>query len=104
MNRKEPLDQLAGFYQSLDSIPTPPLAIKRPWYGGYWSFALAPFGAALLAFGFITFCATGPTQPSSATPIHLTMDRYALHEIQADEPPIRSHMRATVEKHIRSLI
>jgi hypothetical protein len=94
MNRPEPLDQLSSFYQALDSIPTPPLAIKPPSRWGLLSLVLAPICSTLFVYGFVMFCASGPVDPNSGVPLELAIDRSAMAEIKAaaiSQPP-RAHV------------
>ena len=98
MNQNEPLDQLADFYKSLDSIPTPVLAMKPPSRWGHWTLAFAPLSAAILAYGFISFCASGPTTPNAAPMMmQITIDRYASGEFRSDEPSMRPRKHASTD-------
>jgi len=97
MNNKEPFENLAQFYDALDSIPTPPLAVKprRTW--SLWSIAIAPFGAAVFAYGFVSLCAVGPTDSNATVPFRLSIDRYALDEIKSVPPTHRTNSHVSDE-------
>jgi hypothetical protein len=103
MSRMEPLDQLACFYQSLDAIPTPQLAMNRPNRLGLWSLVLAPLSASLIAYAFISFCANAPAQPGPAFPLSLSLDRFALEEIKAAAPSERALSHVSNGHHPRSI-
>ena len=104
MNKNEPLEQLASFYQSLDSIPTPPLDIRPKSRWGLWSLAFAPFGAVAIAYAFISLCASAQTEAGVPSSIQLPIDRYALDEIRATTPSKHSGSHASNELSLRSLI
>ena len=80
-------EELKCFYDSLDAIPTPPLAFKRPNRWSFWSVLLAPMAASIVAYGFIWFCSSTPTRPPTSFPLRLSIDRMALDEIKAESPP-----------------
>lgn len=87
MNRKDPFSELESFYQSLDAIPTPPLVVRRPPLGGHWAFVAAPFGAVVVAYLFVSFCAAGPTTPAMNPLMRLSIDRYASEEMRSLSAP-----------------
>ncbi len=89
MNKQDPLDQLSHFYQTLDSIPTPALSPKPARRFGFWGMLIAPLGASLLAYLFVSVCALGPTNPDRPVSIQMAIDRYALHEIRAESVPAK---------------
>jgi len=92
---KDPLESLESFYQSLDSIPTPPLAPKRPRFWGHWTLAFAPLGTAIVAYAFMSFCASGPTSQSDPVQLRFSIDRYALDEIRTEAPAHKSGTHAS---------
>jgi len=98
MKDQEPLDRLADFYRTLDSIPTPPLALKRPGIWSYLSIVLVPLGASLIAYGFIACCAYMPARPGSVPRLPMPIDRLAADEMKADAPRTAPHQHASVEK------
>jgi len=104
MSEKAPLDKLAGFYQSLDSIPTPPLVVRRPRGSIHWSMLLAPFGAAFVAYIFMSFCAAYPSDSHAGTPVQMSIDRYALDEIRSSTPTRQAPTHALNTVSTRSLI
>jgi len=104
MNRKEPFGELESFYKSLDAILTPPLAVKRPRLGGYWAFVAAPFGAAVIAYLFVSFCASAPMTPAANPLIRLSIDRYAREEMRSIPAPKELRSHASVGNLLRSSI
>jgi hypothetical protein len=86
MTGHDTLEHLEAYYRRLDSIPTPALRPKQAWHRGLLTLALAPFGAALIAYGFIYYCASGPITPARPLPVHLSIDQYALDEIRPESP------------------
>lgn len=87
MNNQDPMNQLVNFYQSLDSIPTPTLDIRPASRWRLWTLAaISPLGAAIVTYGFISFCATGFATPKPSLRPLLGIDRYALEEIKSLAP------------------
>ena len=104
MTEPDSLEKLARFYQTLDAIPTPPLMPKVPRNRGLWGFAFAPLGALIGAYGFISFCAMGPTVPTQSMPVQMVIGRYALRDIKPPSIVPKSNTRALGSSTKRTMI
>ncbi len=83
MSQTDPLQHLKSFYESLDAIPTPALTVKPPRYKGLLSLVLAPLAMSLLAYGFISLCASGGGSVIPM-PIESSAERLALKSLQQE--------------------
>ena len=86
MSEEISIDKLSNFYKKLDMIQTPILAPKKPSGWAIWSLIAAPLGASLLAFAFMSLCASGPADPHAIVPIKIPTDRFAVEEMRRESP------------------
>jgi hypothetical protein len=98
MNNPEPLDRLADFYRSLDSVPTPSLALNPTTKWGFLGVLFAPLAASLIAYGFVACCAYLPAKPGQVPRLPTPMDRLAAKEMKEESPRVVPHQHASAEK------
>lgn len=95
------IQRLSNFYKKLDQIPTPALTPKKPSGWTLWGILIAPLGASLLAFAFISMCASGPADPNAVVPIRIPADRYTLEDPRPEPLPQKPGlhvMNGSIEK------
>ncbi len=88
MRKGDGLEHLSAFYADLESVPTPCLSIPPRRGFGILSLILAPAGAALAAFLFISLCGSGSHSAQGAPPHRILLDQYALKEFMDQQATV----------------
>jgi hypothetical protein len=104
MNEDRSIDKLSSFYKKLDGIPTPPLTPKTPLFWSIWYMVVAPLGASLVAFAFMSVCASGPADPHAIVPIRIPTDRFAVEELRRESAPQKTILHVSKGVQGRSVI
>ena len=103
MRNEDGLSSLSAFYAELDSVPTPSLLIRPKRVFGILALILAPAGAALGAFVFISLCCSGISPAPSAPPVRILLDQYAKKELQEQATASVSDRHASLMATVRGL-